>query len=63
MKTRGRPSLGPTSVVSVRLPYALHDEVGREAVRRGVSVNAVIRERIRVRATDRSESTRKVLPR
>lgn len=46
MKRRGRPREFDGTPVSVRLPATLHDEMSREAVRRGKPLADVIRERL-----------------
>jgi hypothetical protein len=47
-RQRGRPRLfrEPPVSVSVRIPVPLHDALSIEAVRRGVDLSAVIRERL-----------------
>lgn len=49
MKRVGRPP-GRTlaGAVSVRLPLALYDEIATEAVRRRITLAAVVRERLRI---------------
>jgi len=43
---RGRPKQFDGTPVSVRLPSRLHDALSREAIRRGVDLARVIRERL-----------------
>jgi hypothetical protein len=45
-RRRGRPREFDGTPVSVRLPSALHDAMSREAIRRGVDLSDVIRERL-----------------
>jgi hypothetical protein len=45
-RTRGRPRVFDGTPVSVRLPSAVHDALSVEAVRRGVPMADVIRERL-----------------
>lgn len=42
----GRPKQFDGTPVSVRLPAALHDALSRDALRRGVELSTVIRERL-----------------
>jgi hypothetical protein len=45
-RRRGRPRLFDGTPISVRLPRALHDAISLEAIRRGVDLAVVIRERL-----------------
>jgi hypothetical protein len=47
IERRGRPREFDGTPVSVRLPSTLHDDIVREALRRGLDVSEVIRERLR----------------
>jgi len=46
VKRPGRPKEFDGTPVSVRLPNVLHDSLSREALKRGVDLSDVIRERL-----------------
>lgn len=46
IKRRGRPRRFDGTPISVRLPRELHDGLSVEAIRRGVDLSDVIRERL-----------------
>lgn len=46
VKRPGRPKEFDGTPVSVRLPHVLHDLLSREAIKRGVDLSDVIRERL-----------------
>jgi hypothetical protein len=55
---RGRPKRFDGTPVSVRLPATLHDRLSQDAVKRGVDLSRVIRERLAQNGTQSTLQSR-----